>query len=121
MRHWILVLALLLVACGAAAERKPAATPNPAREKTVASPEMDRDADGIPDAKDELPADTRLAGPAQAAPPPPPQKPDDKSPKTEQRQGAYLIYTAHLTMAVYQVEGALSQVERIGRDVGGYL
>jgi hypothetical protein len=33
----------------------------------------------------------------------------------------YLIYTAHVTMAVYQVGPGLDQVERIGLDLGGYL
>jgi len=32
-----------------------------------------------------------------------------------------LIYTAHLTMAVYQTEPGLSAVERVAREVGGYL
>jgi hypothetical protein len=34
---------------------------------------------------------------------------------------AMLIYTANLSMAVYQVEPELDAVERIGREVGGYL
>lgn len=33
----------------------------------------------------------------------------------------YLIYTARITMAVYQVGPGLDQVERIGLDLGGYL
>ena len=33
----------------------------------------------------------------------------------------FLIYTARLTMAVYQVGPGLDAIERIGRDVGGYL
>ncbi|CAN5688857.1 hypothetical protein BH09MYX1_BH09MYX1_32420 [soil metagenome] len=33
----------------------------------------------------------------------------------------YLIYTAHVTMAVYQVGPGLDAVERIGREAGGYL
>jgi hypothetical protein len=32
-----------------------------------------------------------------------------------------LIYTAHLTMAVFQVEQGLAAVERTAREVGGYL
>jgi Domain of unknown function (DUF4349) len=32
-----------------------------------------------------------------------------------------LIYTANLTMAVYQVERGLGEVERIARELGGYL
>jgi hypothetical protein len=32
-----------------------------------------------------------------------------------------IIYTANLSLAVFQVERGLDAVERIGRDVGGYL
>jgi hypothetical protein len=35
--------------------------------------------------------------------------------------GQMLIYTANLTMAVYQVEHGLAEVERIARELGGYL
>ncbi|MBV9946359.1 MAG: DUF4349 domain-containing protein, partial [Myxococcales bacterium] len=34
---------------------------------------------------------------------------------------AMLIYTANLTLAVFQVEAGLDAVERIARDTGGYL
>jgi hypothetical protein len=33
----------------------------------------------------------------------------------------FLIYTAQITMAVYQVEPGLAAVEQIARDLGGYL
>lgn len=33
----------------------------------------------------------------------------------------FLIYTAQITMAVYQVEPGLAAVEQIAKDVGGYL
>jgi hypothetical protein len=33
----------------------------------------------------------------------------------------FLIYTAQITMAVYQVDPGLSAVEQIARDLGGYL
>jgi hypothetical protein len=83
-----------------------------------------------------------------AAPPPPPPKPQreidrgatDKPPgdatkKDIDRDGIksapvatdaphdqqYLIYTARITMAVYQVGPGLDLVERIGLDLGGYL
>jgi hypothetical protein len=35
--------------------------------------------------------------------------------------GQMLIYTANLTMAVYQVEQGLTAVEKIAHDLGGYL
>lgn len=48
------------------------------------------------------------------------------SPASQAQQAAphvadMLIYTASLSMAVYQVEPGLDAVERIGREVGGYL
>jgi len=35
--------------------------------------------------------------------------------------GTLLVYTAHVTMAVYQVDSAIDAVEAIARGVGGYL
>jgi hypothetical protein len=32
-----------------------------------------------------------------------------------------LIYTAEITMAVFEVSGSLSQIEDLGREVGGFL
>jgi Domain of unknown function (DUF4349) len=144
------VLALCLVgsvglsaACGGGAYEKSAAsppmgamaTPSPARE--LKKGDADRDADGIPDAKDAIQEERQLAcvgggpgclpeektpAPAQAptgggTTPPAKNAPVAQAPS----RADYLIYTATLTMAVYQVEGSLGQVEQIGRDVGGYL
>jgi Domain of unknown function (DUF4349) len=129
-------------ACGGAAYEKTAASPpqmnrpSPARQRDVAKKheEADNDSDGIPDSKDRLPEEQIacvgggpgcLADEKAPAPPPPPPggggQPPAQGTQATQREGAYLIYTATLTMAVYQVEGALGQVEQIGRDVGGYL
>jgi hypothetical protein len=65
----------------------------------------------------------RPAGPSQPAAGPPPPRPieAEAKAKAEQRDGAYLVYTARLDMAVYGVEDALGQVERVAREVGGYL
>jgi hypothetical protein len=111
----ICAVALAIQGCGGAADMAPPKAPPAAGAPAPAGPRReDFDSDGIPDEKDaKKGGDDRIAGPPQP-------KTEDKS-KTEQREGAYLIYTAHLTMAVYQVEGALSQVEQIGKDVGGYL
>lgn len=65
-------------------------------------------------------------------PPPPPAKPAEKKPApgkdgpraegTEPpHDTSMLIYTARVTMAVYQVDQGLSAVEKIARDNGGYL
>ncbi len=39
----------------------------------------------------------------------------------EARETQMLVYTAHVTMAVYQVEPALDAIETIARGMGGYL
>jgi hypothetical protein len=99
--------------------------------------EPDRDADGIPDQED-------MAGPAEPAPapgnmlaqptaPPPPPPPhggqaaqptaSDPRPGAEEptRDASMMIYTARITMAVYQVDHGLATVEKVAKDMGGYL
>lgn len=137
----VTTLGVSSAACGGAAYEK-AAPASPGSAHAGVAREMraqtagDRDADGIPDMKDEAPEPDKMAmlgnaAPPPAAPPPPPGQPGSgtggggaTTPATAQpgqREGQYLIYTAVLTMAVYQVDGALTSVEQIGRDVGGYL
>jgi hypothetical protein len=62
------------------------------------------------------PAIAQGASPSGTSGPPtaPPSVPDA-------RPGALLIYTAALSMAVFQVDASLAAVERIGREEGGYL
>jgi hypothetical protein len=57
---------------------------------------------GAPGARGEAPADPSIA-------------------KDAPHETSMLIYTAHVTMAVYQVEPGLANVENIARDLGGYL
>jgi hypothetical protein len=67
-------------------------------------------------------------------PPPPPSSPSSSpsaakaAPATEEKptsgvphSATMLIYTANLTMAVYQVTQGMDSVEAIGKDEGGYL
>jgi len=80
------------------------------------------------------------AVPAAASPPPPPPSPDvaagpgggalalamndpakAKSVSDSPHSAAMLIYTANLSLAVFQVESGLEAVERVAREVGGYL
>jgi hypothetical protein len=113
---------------------------NDSRITTQASP--DRDSDGIPDQQD-APAPAaepapggrnELAAPAPAAPAPapPPPPPGEKKPEPAKEgpradgteaphETSMLIYTARVTMAVYQVDQGLAAVEKIARDNGGYL
>ncbi len=141
------VLGVASAGCGVAASEKAPTTPagyprmaprGPARQEVAAksAPEPDRDSDGIPDKKDALPAGdiscegANCLGGLLAAPAPGAGAPAAaggapaaaaQGTQAAQREGTYLIYTATLTMAVYQVEGALAQVEAIGKDAGGYL
>lgn len=124
--------------------------PNDSRA-TEESSKADRDSDGIPDQADvapaaepagrnELAAPSAGAAPAKAPPPPPPppppgaqQPPGEKKPADAAKDATHaegteaphetsmLIYTARVTMAVYQVEQGLTAVEKIARDNGGYL
>jgi hypothetical protein len=85
----------------------------------------------------------KAESPAVAAAPPPPAPPSvvagapagpaspallamndvaaNKSVPDSPHSAAMLIYTANITMAVYQVETALQGVEQAARDAGGYL
>jgi hypothetical protein len=132
--------ALALSGCGGMEPKSPSKSGRsngPSRPVAVGEP--DRDSDGIPDKADLMPASpapmgmsNELAAPAAAPPPGQPQPPAEKKPepgKDGPRAGgteaphetSMLIYTAHLTMAVYQVDQGLTAIEKIARDNGGYL
>lgn len=105
---------------------KPGVSTDLAGNKKLAA---DRDNDGIVDESDVAPKDERLAQniPEPPAPPPgvptptPPAGPKPQQPAPGPRDGSMIIYTAKLTLAVYQVEAALNVVERIAKDQGGFL
>jgi len=59
--------------------------------------------------------------PAQAQAQQKQQQKDNAAVETTPHEMAMLIYTANLTMAVYQVEPALNAIEKVAKDVGGYL
>jgi hypothetical protein len=69
------------------------------------------------------PADGRLAMAPPPAPPPVPGSPPvpAKAVADVPHSAAMLIYTANLSMAVYQVAQGMDAVERIGKETGGYL
>lgn len=129
----LLALALATAACGGAPApaKAPSAGGRYDRAETVAvSATADRDGDGIADEADAVPAEPAAYAPAGAAPPPPPSPkpapqggavvPQDQAPEAA-RDASKIIYTARVTMAVYQVEQGLSAVEKIAKDMGGYL
>jgi hypothetical protein len=86
------------------AAKAPASTSPQAPPSTPSTPPPDRDGDGIADARDKAPQD-----------------PSGPITKDAPHEATMLIYTAHVTMAVYQVEPGLANVEKIARELGGYL
>jgi hypothetical protein len=128
----IAAAALLLAGCGGAAA-PPAYGPNDSRPQRATASMADRDSDGIPapQAAGAPMSRNELGAPAPAPPPPPP--PGEKKPEPGKEgpradgadqaphETAMLIYTARITMAVYQVDQGLFAVEKIAKDNGGYL
>ena len=143
--------ALLLSACGGAEAAAPPQAPpsyaqggypgggandsRPAPRAPAKAAQRDRDSDGIPSEEPAPAADAPKSELAAKAPPPPPpvqgQPPGEKKNDTGKDKPAdgsetphetsMLIYTARVTMAVYQVDQGLAAVEKLARDNGGYL
>jgi hypothetical protein len=98
---------------------------SPAARFKMASPAADtsEEARGFPAGKDE---DGRLA---QASPPAPPGAPGATTVKggpltagdAVSVRAPILIYTAQISMSVYQVTASLAKVEAIARELGGFL
>lgn len=132
---WMAVLGALVAfqsGCGMAA-----AEARPTRSAPGAGPRGDVIVAGISAPAEET--DQRVAGNAEAPqgapvpppPPPPPPSPETKSPGADKkaeiaaapgaRDASMIVYTATLTMAVYQVQPNLTAVERIAKEKGGFL
>jgi hypothetical protein len=130
----------------AMAPEAPAGGPMPSPSPQAASPAYaqeaaDRDSNSESEAmpssmaREQAPQKTESGGQtsgavAQAAPPTPPAQPGaTPPPPSAPKQIAsdavpfsqVLIYTANLTMAVFEVDKALSAVEALGREMGGFL
>jgi hypothetical protein len=114
-----------LAACGggAGAGEAKMATEEPAQPAPEASPEAAAKASGD---------DGRLADNSPPPPPPPPAAPEPPPPGDASKRadtggevaairGPMLLYSAQITMAVFEVNAALARVEAIGRDLGGFL
>lgn len=143
-KHVVLLFALaalLLGGCGAAPERSKTAY---GRSDARVSPQAStghavRDSEEVSEAPAQAPAPPAEAAPgrnefgAPPAPPPPPPKPEKKGEPTKEQPKAadggdqaphetsMLIYTARVTMAVYQVDQGLLAVEKVAKENGGYL
>ncbi len=138
----VLLLLLPLAGCAAPAAKSPAyhrsGGVQVAGKKVANAPEEDRDADGIPDMADKLdeggraemaPAKPMLGAPANPGPAPADRPPPDagkdtaKAPaeQVHEAERSLVIYTANITMAVYQVEQGILAVEKIAKDNGGFL
>jgi len=143
------VIAFVLLGLMGCAARGDAASPG--RPKTGASAPYqrasaetavrdapDRDSDGIldkndampgPSSPEEAPSRNELGAPAGGAKAPPADtkkpEPAKEGPRAEGTEPAHdtsmLIYTARITLAVYQVEQGLAAVEKLAKDMGGYL
>jgi len=127
-------LALVLVAttatagCGSAdrgtLEAKAPAPAGPAKDVAPPPPPAPP-ADGRAEAKAETRNDENDKQPAQPQPAPgtpaTPPSPPSSTALEPQREPSNIIYTARVTMAVYQVEQGLEKVERIAREQGGFL
>jgi hypothetical protein len=66
-----------------------------------------------------MPSRAPMGAPAPAPPPPPDAKKQASADAPHER--GMLVYTAKITMSVYQVDQGLTKVEQIGKDMGGYL
>jgi hypothetical protein len=131
MRRWIVVLLLLTTGCGAAKEAtSPSMRYRGGGAKRAAHAETistgagaDRDADGIADQVDQMP--NAPVPPASPAPPPPPAQSGQRKPpaggEQQKRDESMLVYTATATVAVNHVDQALASVEKMAREMGGYL
>ena len=149
--RWTMILCFVLALVGCAATGKQAGAPSPqsardqremrsnrgatttAMKKTEES-SAESDADGTPDKADAVPAaeaapstGNMMGAPAPVmkpsdspAPPPPPGGPRAGG-NEPPHDTSMLIYTARVTMAVYQVDQGLAAVEKIAKDMGGYL
>ncbi len=148
--RWTMILCFVLGLVGCGGARPDAGAPSTAtapqspraeRETRAVSgvfakksaSESDRDSDGVLDKADSMADSPAAAGnmmgaPSPPPPPPPPPPPGEKRPEGPRAGGnepphdtAMLIYTARVTMAVYQVDQGLAAVEKIAKDMGGYL
>ena len=144
VRPWVLGFLLLMACGGAAPESAPPMVVNPTPATGVSAPQeearsdnggsadvamppppkpqrqIDRDGDGLKDSpppvelrKREVDKTVATAESGSTS--------TNASPIEPAHDAQMLIYTAHVTMSVYQVSPALDAIEAIARAMGGYL
>jgi hypothetical protein len=128
-----LLLAASLPACGAAAPKAAQSAEYtgspPPMSATAGAAAPAEEADGVAE-----PSPAPPPSPVPAAPPPPPppgmlaqtvgktaSTPTSSPVVGAPRRAEMIIYTAQITMAVYQVETSLATVEKVAHDLNGYL
>lgn len=148
MPKWALSLCLLLLACGGSAPPASSGSYNYSSPPSYHggggggggdSPMAEMDVAPAPvvasESTQRVAAKSHDEESAPKGPPPPPppgtvpqqaqaaqrQQQQDNKADPQPHAAAMLIYTANLTMAVYQVEPGLNAIEKIAKDVGGYL
>ncbi len=117
-----MIAAVVLAAsgCGSAPESA-AKTPFAPRTGAPALETVDR-GENAPAEPVPAPAKDERVALGQVAPAPQPDQSEKKSAALEpNRDASKIIYTARVTMAVYQVDQGLGAVEKIARDQGGFL
>jgi hypothetical protein len=139
----LLLCALSLPACAMAEAKAPASPaeemfyggnrgPEPAVVGEIAMGGMatglrSGDKDGVADerlATYRPPPANRPGGPPPPPPPPPPGTPEPAKAdagQVAQIRAPMLIYTAQITMAVFEVAAGLAKVEALGKELGGFV
>jgi hypothetical protein len=116
---WSGSLVMLLAAC-ASAEPRAASSPMPTLAVGAAAPVRDdRGASEAPPAllAQAAPASATTTGPAAARS----ETSAPLHPAAENAKAPMLVYTAQISLAVYEVGKGLLAVERLGSELGGYL
>jgi hypothetical protein len=119
-------LPVVLAGCGAAAEGRAVSSYAPVAARTPTSPAPEPSPTPAADAPSTPREERSVMGyPAPGAPAQTGSsgaRGDGKPTATgEARDAQFLVYTARLTMSVYQVDQGLTTVEQAARDLGGFL
>jgi hypothetical protein len=114
---WATLFASFVLGCGGGRYKESMAPGSPPMAMPAGRRTMDEDS-----AKTAMGPRAELEGQAADVPPPPPGAPTQPPPSsTVKRITPLLIYTAELTMAVFEAKQGIDNVEGYTREIGGYL